>query len=155
MPRPLRELLLGLAHRLRCADPELLKEPNQCEFNRLVAGVRSQGSRQRGYAGKRAALCLSYDVDLLSCYRFLPTLLDQLDQRGLKATFHLLTDWEYRLDPALVEEVSARGHEVGLHGASHDVALGYRRDERIAGELRRALRGLGKTSTATAPRPYA
>jgi polysaccharide deacetylase family protein (PEP-CTERM system associated) len=45
-------------------------------------------------------------------------LLDRLDDLGLKATFFVL-GMAARAYPGLVEEVAARGHEIGCHGDGH------------------------------------
>lgn len=48
-------------------------------------------------------------------------ILDQLDEHGVKATFFVL-GWVAQRDPGLVREIAARGHEVGSHGMSHQMA---------------------------------
>jgi polysaccharide deacetylase family protein (PEP-CTERM system associated) len=45
-------------------------------------------------------------------------LLDLFDLRGVKATFFVL-GWIAERYPALVQEIHARGHEVGSHGYAH------------------------------------
>ena len=51
--------------------------------------------------------------------RYTRRLLEGLEQRGVHATFFLCG---YRLEqyPELAEEIRGRGHEIGLHGYSHD-----------------------------------
>ncbi len=51
--------------------------------------------------------------------RFTETLLDGLQQRGVHATFFLCG---YRLEDyaALAQRIHSEGHEIGLHGYSHD-----------------------------------
>ncbi|MGH9089456.1 MAG: polysaccharide deacetylase family protein [Acidimicrobiales bacterium] len=47
-----------------------------------------------------------------------PAVLDRLDELGLRATFFLLGGAVAR-HPALVGEITRRGHEVGTHGYTH------------------------------------
>src|SRR3989442_14062121 len=44
--------------------------------------------------------------------------LDVLDEYGLKGTFFVL-GWEAERRPRMVEEIVARGHEIGSHGYRH------------------------------------
>src|SRR5256712_11972903 len=45
-------------------------------------------------------------------------LLDILDEYGVKGTFFVL-GWEAERRPRMIEEIAARGHEIGSHGYSH------------------------------------
>ena len=47
-----------------------------------------------------------------------PALLDILDEYGVKTTFFLVGIWVERF-PELVQEIIARGHEIGNHSTSH------------------------------------
>lgn len=141
-PRPVRALVSGLGHKLRRKQPNEMIMPAQCGFNKLVTQLRSQGLQSKNYLGRRAAVCLSYDVDRLICYGYLPVILDQLTHLKFKATFNLLTDWEYKIDQAILDRFIQDGHEIGLHGGRHDVALGYRRAKKIRLHLNKALEQL-------------
>jgi peptidoglycan/xylan/chitin deacetylase (PgdA/CDA1 family) len=49
----------------------------------------------------------------------LPRLLDALDEHGLRATF-FVEAINCELNPAAVNEIAARGHELGAHGWRHE-----------------------------------
>lgn len=51
--------------------------------------------------------------------RFTQKLLKGLEERGVKATF-LLCGYRIELYPKLTRQIHALGHEIGLHGYSHD-----------------------------------
>lgn len=51
--------------------------------------------------------------------RFTRTLLDGLEQRGVKATF-LLCGYRIKDYPKEAQRISDEGHEIGLHGYSHN-----------------------------------
>jgi polysaccharide deacetylase family protein (PEP-CTERM system associated) len=63
-------------------------------------------------------------------------LLDLLDELEAHATFFIL-GMSARAHPGLVEQVAARGHEIGCHGDQHRPVHSQSRDE-FAGDLRRA-----------------
>ena len=54
-----------------------------------------------------------------SVIRALPGLLDELDERGLTATF-FVEAINCELNPRALHEIVARGHELGVHGWSHE-----------------------------------
>lgn len=92
----------------------------------------------RGEAAREMLNALTIDVEdyyqvsaFESCVRFeeWPTfdsrvekntgrLLDILDEYGTKATFFVL-GWEAERRPRMIEEIVARGHEIGSHGYRH------------------------------------
>ena len=65
--------------------------------------------------------------------KYTQRLLEGLEQRGVKATFFLCG---YRLETygELAKEIRSQGHEIGLHGYSHD-DLGTMRQQEIRKEL--------------------
>ncbi len=67
--------------------------------------------------------------------RFTRRLLEGLEQRDAKATFFLCG---YRLETYkdLAQRISAEGHEIGLHGYSHD-CMAHMSPEKLRQELRR------------------
>ncbi len=60
-------------------------------------------------------------------------ILDILDENGVKATFFLVDIWTQRF-PELVQEIAARGHEIGNHSTTHPKMSSLSRDK-IAQEL--------------------
>ena len=61
-------------------------------------------------------------------------ILDILDEYGVKTTFFLVDIWSQRF-PELVQEIVARGHEIGNHSATHP-QMSKLSVEKIAQELR-------------------
>lgn len=60
-------------------------------------------------------------------------ILDILDENGITATFFLVDIWTQRF-PELVQEIAARGHEIGNHSTTHPKMSTLSR-EKIAQEL--------------------
>jgi peptidoglycan/xylan/chitin deacetylase (PgdA/CDA1 family) len=111
--------------------------------------------------GARAALCLTFDnmgrareigegrasapdpasPDLAIGY---PRLLGLLDELGLRGTF-FIEGWNALHHPRRVEELAARGHEVGLHGWVHEkfASLDKLRAEQLLHDGTAALARLG------------
>jgi peptidoglycan/xylan/chitin deacetylase (PgdA/CDA1 family) len=110
-------------------------------------------------AGKRAALCLTFDnlgeaaeLELglwpgerpvgahPSVTRALPRILDALG--GLRATF-FVEGWNARVYPDALGEIAARGHETALHGWRHEIwrALSPERERELLARGAEALRG--------------
>lgn len=58
-------------------------------------------------------------------------LLDLLDERGVKATFFILT-WNAERHPYLVRDIAARGHEIASHGHLHHLLYRQTREEASA-----------------------
>jgi peptidoglycan/xylan/chitin deacetylase (PgdA/CDA1 family) len=57
----------------------------------------------------------------------LPRLLDELDDRGLVATF-FVEAINCELNPDAVRQIAARGHELGMHGWRHEAWAGLSAD---------------------------
>lgn len=131
---PASILLTGAAKSLRSrrAGPV----PNVADFPLIREAALDRKARSR------ARCVLTHDVDWRRCYDSLPWLMALEAQHGLHATYHFLTEWRYRIDPLLLHEMTAAGHEVGLHGRLHDPAIGWRSHRRMTHEIDRALAGL-------------
>jgi peptidoglycan-N-acetylglucosamine deacetylase len=67
--------------------------------------------------------------------------LDLLERHGAKATFFVIGAKALR-HPELVAEIVRRGHEVGVHGFSHDRLFSLRSPSRVEDDLARAIRTL-------------
>jgi peptidoglycan/xylan/chitin deacetylase (PgdA/CDA1 family) len=79
---------------------------------------------------------------------FTPALLEALEAAGAKATFFVVGE-RVAGNEALLREIDARGHEVGLHGMRH------RRADRLSDQEARAelTDGLAAIEAASVPRP--
>ncbi len=109
----------------------------------------------------QAAIYLTHDVDWVEGYAFVPRIADLEEEAGVRSTFHFLANGGYRPERALLEDLTARGFEVGLHGWDHDPALAYRPKSLIRETLLRARNALGvevrafrSPALSTSPRLY-
>jgi peptidoglycan-N-acetylglucosamine deacetylase len=66
-----------------------------------------------------------------------PKVLDALSHFGARATFFLLGA-KAEAHPDLVKAIHAAGHEIGLHGFTHDRLLSIRHPRQIGSDLERA-----------------
>lgn len=84
----------------------------------LISTVSSGFRRVPIYevATEEPAVAISFDASWGAEYT--PAILDVLDQYEVKTTFFLVNIWieDY---PELAAEIVARGHEIGLHSATH------------------------------------
>lgn len=74
----------------------------------------------------------------------LPSLLDELDALGLVATF-FVEALNCELYPEAMQEIAARGHELGVHGFSHErwAKLSAQRERELLLRAGEAFRSLG------------
>lgn len=78
-----------------------------------------------------------------------PRVLETLAKAGAPATFFLVGR-KAQAHPALVREIVAAGHAVGLHGFDHDRLFSLRGSRRVAEDIRRTQAAL---EDAGAPKP--
>ncbi|MCC6556537.1 MAG: polysaccharide deacetylase family protein [Polyangiaceae bacterium] len=76
-----------------------------------------------------------------------PVVLDMLDRAGVKATFFLIGR-KAEAHPALVREIAARGHAIGLHGHAHDRLFSLRSRRAVEADLRRAADAIERITGA-------
>jgi peptidoglycan/xylan/chitin deacetylase (PgdA/CDA1 family) len=126
----------------------------------LVPPLARFPQAERPWHGKRGALVVTHDVDTRECLDALDTALAEDRRRDLVPTVFFLADGPYALDAARLAALAAAGVGIGLHGWSHDPALGGRAAARIRRDLTRSLDRLGPgrpgafraPSFATSPR---
>lgn len=104
--------------------------------------LQGRGGDGRFWNGHGGVVCMTHDVDYLSCYDFVPELAAMDLEYGVSATYNFLTGWDYELDDGLLVWLRAQGFEIGLHGTTHDIGLGYRGKKRIDRELAQGLNRL-------------
>jgi peptidoglycan-N-acetylglucosamine deacetylase len=148
-------------HRLRSLLPLSVRLALQEHSPGRAKRWRERPGIERVEAGGHAVLTFDDGPD--AAPDATAAVLDQLDAIGAKATFFVLGE-QIEADPALVDEIVARGHELGVHGQRHfrhdrvgaeesaaDVEAGY---EALAGRLAEAPRyyrpPYGKLSPAAA-----
>jgi peptidoglycan/xylan/chitin deacetylase (PgdA/CDA1 family) len=70
-----------------------------------------------------------------------PVVLQALNQRGFRATFFVIGH-KAHAHPDLVRAIVADGHELGLHGYTHDRLTAWRAPTRIARDIQKTQRTL-------------
>lgn len=85
-----------------------------------------------------SAICADTDERVISLTfddgpdpRFTPSVLDVLQQEGVKATFFMLSSAAQRY-PGIVQRAIDDGHEIALHGVDHERTTGWSRKESVA-----------------------
>lgn len=139
LPVSWRLSLLKLIREVRKITATKIKEPRDCIINKKVIELDKLGFKRRKYKQFKAVVCLTYDIDRKVCYNYLDKLIDILCKYNLTATLNILTAGEYKIKWAKIENIKNLGFEIGLHGATHDIALGYRNIGYIRLELKNAL----------------
>jgi len=130
------DLIKGLVrNRVRVKQTEF----QQYEIlNRLSKALRESASNNY-WNGYSAAICLSHDIDYEMGHAFVPNMAEINLDHGVTASFNFLTGWDYEIDHEVVSSLVEQGFEIGLHGHTHDIALGCRRRSRIEKDLRNSL----------------
>ncbi len=116
----------------------------------LVAGaLAASGERELRFHwfwphGRRAAAILTHDVESAEGLRLAVELADLEEARGLRSSFNVVGDW-YPIDRGVIEELTGRGFEIGVHGVFHDRSMFASREnfEAQAPALARAASELG------------
>jgi peptidoglycan/xylan/chitin deacetylase (PgdA/CDA1 family) len=78
--------------------------------------------------GHHAALILTHDVESAEGLRNAVEIADLEDARGMRSSFNIVGSW-YTIDWGIVNELSSRGFELGVHGIYHDRSLFSGREE--------------------------
>jgi len=95
-------------------------------------------------AGRRFALVLTHDIETAEGQSFVREVAALEEGLGFRSSFNFVPE-RYPLDRVLMEELRARGFEVGVHGLRHDGKLFSRPDEfmRSAARINGYLREFG------------
>jgi peptidoglycan/xylan/chitin deacetylase (PgdA/CDA1 family) len=70
--------------------------------------------------GRRWALVLTHDVERAAGYAALDVLGDVELETGYRSAWNLVPERDYEVDDERVAALKAQGHEVGVHGLTHD-----------------------------------
>ncbi len=87
-------------------------------FGGRVMSVFSPPAVTPIYRGNEQKPRVSLMINVYWGEEFLPDMLDVLDEFGVKCTFFIGGCWAEK-NPALLEEIAVRGHELGNHGYFH------------------------------------
>ena len=131
IPPRLKPLVRSMAVRQQGAC-EQLSWPIEGRYvdlqNRLFASVLRQMGRPSMYYlhfwpfGRRYALVLTHDVEGAAGQSFVREVADLEERYGLVSSFNFVPE-DYAVDESLLEDLRARGFEVGVHGLHHDGRL--------------------------------
>lgn len=138
-----RYYVLDAIKKIRQFKRKGLVEISQCRFVSLDRALRAQLNISAiDWRGKKAVVCLSHDVDSIQDYQDSPGIYELNKKYGIRSNFNFLTHWGYHVDQDFIKELAAHGFEIGLHGYTHDIAVGIRPETRIKKELSLALKEL-------------
>ena len=93
-----------------------------CEYMEIVRRVKEDVDDSQ----RCVRVCLTHDIDSADCYEYWGKLIDIEEKFGFQSTSNVLTKGPYVLDTGWLDELEDRGHEIGLHGDTHDLAMGFR-----------------------------
>ena len=138
-----RYYILDSIKKIRQLRRKKLVEINHCRFTELDMTLRRKLSLPPiDWRGNQAVVCLSHDLDCVEDYEFSREVYDLNRKYNIRSTFNFLTHWGYQPESAWLKELDSNGFEIGLHGYTHDIAIGIRPAQRIIKELSLALEKL-------------
>ncbi len=141
--------------------------PIEDRYVRFLGGAAHHVLRQRGEPtaafldfwpqGARFALVLTHDVETAEGQRFAAAVADLEEAMGFRSSFNVVAS-RYPLDFRLIEDLVARGFEVGVHGLHHDGRLfssrvEFSRRARLINERIKELSACGFRSPLTHRNP--
>jgi peptidoglycan/xylan/chitin deacetylase (PgdA/CDA1 family) len=153
LPTPLREVMRRAGRGPMKAASELQWpiEPRYAQFQwevvRQVLGRTGRTALPQLHfwpGGKRFAFALTHDVESAEGQKHVRELADLDAAYGFRSSFNFVAE-RYPLDIQLLDELRARGFEIGLHGLKHDGRLFTSRAHfnQRAQPINRHLRRLG------------
>ena len=70
--------------------------------------------------GHRACMIMTHDVETEAGRNFCDELMDMNDAFGIKSSFQIVPEKRYEVTESFINGIALRGHEVNVHGLSHD-----------------------------------
>ena len=114
--------------------------PYQALFNAYLFGLRkSYGAIYSTWKGKRAAVCLSHDIDTREGYQYASRLLAIDEAKGIPSVFNIVTHGSYYPEDSFIRGVGMAGFEIGLHGYRHEIGLAGKPQDTLRRELELAI----------------
>ena len=138
LPVPIRSILQRIYLRSQLKKP-FPKLPVDRTVDRLfeklmITAIRANGSRPIPFiwfwpAGKQAALILTHDVEGEIGKAFCSSLMDIDDEYGFKASFQIVPQGRYPVEPDFLQSFRDRSFEICVHDLNHDGNLYRERSE--------------------------
>ena len=135
---PIRSLLQRIHLRSQRKNP-FPKWPVDRTVDRLfekmmIAAIRANGIRPIPFIwfwpeGKQAAFILTHDVEDENGKAFCPSLMDIDDEYGFKASFQIVPEGRYPVEPEFLRNFRDRNFEICVHDLNHDGNLYRERSE--------------------------
>lgn len=132
LPAWVRPLLRKVYHPAEAEGEALLHWPLEDRYVRfqfaLIAAVMERLGRDTlditglWPDGHGHAFVLTHDVEARAGHDFVPRVMALEEKYGFRSSFNFVPEG-YRVDPGLLADMRARGHEIGVHGLKHDGRL--------------------------------
>lgn len=108
---------------------ESLRSLVKAAFKAAGCGFDNEGVRLWP-GGKKFAVAISHDIDTDKSFTAVKTMAEIEESRGLRSCWNVVHSISGR-DQGILGELSAFGHEIGLHGYNHDNKIAYLSGEQI------------------------
>ncbi len=148
LPGPARLLGHQVASRVERLRHGRRRQGGELEFpqfpvERSVELIRLLLRRGAGLEGRApwpggagAVAMITCDVDTAEGQARIPAIAQEAERLGLKSCFYVVGD-RFPLDHGLLSRLADAGHEIGLHGAKHDMRLAYLNYQEVVSRLDR------------------
>lgn len=127
IPIPLRHLLQrGRNRSMDAAKDWYLPTAFHDQWQRVVSQTIASTPNQKVIHpwpdGFRVATVLTHDVETRTGAQLAPALAKLEEEYGFRSAWNFVP-YKYKIDDGLLDDLSARGHEIGVHGYNHDGRL--------------------------------
>lgn len=109
-------------------------------FVELIHDLR----KQPGPSQNTIKVCLTHDIDSAACNELWTKVVEIEDRAGVRSTWNVLTAGPYDLKKRWLDKLERLGFEIGLHGDTHDMAIGLRPMGKVRDRLRSCLDYIGR-----------
>ena len=91
----------------------------------LMAAIQANGGRPIPFIwfwpeGRQAAFVLTHDVEDIAGKAFCSSLMDIDDEFGFKASFQIVPEKRYTVEPEFLQQIRARDFDICVHDLNHD-----------------------------------
>ena len=124
IPIPLRQLLQRSRNRSLDIDNDwYIPRDFLTDFQAAIRSVDAATNVIHPWPnGKRFAITLTHDIETADGQNLVSDIAAMEEKLGLRSAWYFIP-YKYKLDHGLINDLKARGHEVGIHGYNHDGRL--------------------------------